>query len=94
MVGEDDCRIARRLLQVQCDRSRPAYRPGTLQIIHGTKDLFLLPEYAQQAYDEALGPKELVWIQTHNHIELYDQDHYVSITVAHATLWLDRYLIR
>ena len=34
--------------------------------------------YAQQAYDAAVGPKELVWIGTHNHIELYDQDPYVN----------------
>ena len=70
----------------------PLIAPAPLQIIHGTKDLFLLPEYAQQAYDAALGPKELVWIETHNHIELYDQDPYVSIAVANATRWLDRYL--
>ena len=70
----------------------PLIAPAPLQLIHGTKDLFLLPEYAQQAYDAALGPKELVWIETHNHIELYDQDPYVSIAVANATRWLDRYL--
>lgn len=70
----------------------PLIAPAPLQIIHGTKDLFLLPEYAQQAYDAALGPKELIWIETHNHIELYDQDPYVSIAVANATRWLDRYL--
>ena len=70
----------------------PLIAPAPLQIIHGTKDLFLLPEYAQQAYDAALGPKELVWIDTHNHIELYDQDPYVSIAVANATRWLDRYM--
>jgi hypothetical protein len=72
----------------------PLIAPAPLQIIHGTKDLFLLPEYAQQAYDSALGPKELVWIETHNHIELYDQDPYVSIAVANATRWLDHYMRR
>jgi fermentation-respiration switch protein FrsA (DUF1100 family) len=70
----------------------PLIAPAPLQIIHGTKDLFLLPEYAQQAYDAALGPKELVWIETHNHIELYDQDPYVSIAAAEAIRWLDRYV--
>jgi fermentation-respiration switch protein FrsA (DUF1100 family) len=70
----------------------PLIAPAPLQIIHGTKDLFLLPEYAQQAYDAALGPKELVWIETHNHIELYDQDPYVSIAAAEALRWLDNHL--
>ena len=68
--------------------------PAPLLIIHGTKDLFLLPEYAQQAYDAAVGPKELIWIETHNHIELYDQNPYVSIAAAQAIAWLDRHLKR
>jgi fermentation-respiration switch protein FrsA (DUF1100 family) len=70
----------------------PLVAPTPLLIIHGTKDLFLLPEYAQLAYEAAIGPKELVWIETHNHIELYDQDPYVSVAAVHAIEWLDRYL--
>jgi fermentation-respiration switch protein FrsA (DUF1100 family) len=70
----------------------PLVAPNPLLIIHGTKDLFLLPEYARQAYDAALGPKELIWIETHNHIELYDQDPYVSIAASRAIQWLNRYL--
>lgn len=59
-----------------------------LLIVHGTTDFFLLPEYAQAAYDAATGPKELVWIETHNHIEFYDQDPYVPEAVAAVTRWL------
>lgn len=70
----------------------PLVAPAPLLIIHGTKDLFLLPEYAQQAYDAAIGPKELIWIETHNHIELYDQDPYVSEAAAQTIRWLNRYL--
>jgi fermentation-respiration switch protein FrsA (DUF1100 family) len=67
----------------------PLVAPAPLLIVHGTRDLFLLPEYAQHAYDAAIGPKELVWIETHNHIELYDQDPYVSEAVAHIVRWLE-----
>jgi uncharacterized protein len=70
----------------------PLVAPAPLLIIHGTKDLFLLPEYAQQTYDAALGPKDLIWIETHNHIELYDQDPYVSVAAGLAIEWLDRHL--
>jgi fermentation-respiration switch protein FrsA (DUF1100 family) len=70
----------------------PLLAPTPLLIIHGTKDLALLPEYAQQVYDAAIGPKELVWIETHNHIELYDQDPYVSQACAHIVSWLDSHL--
>jgi uncharacterized protein len=67
----------------------PLVAPTPLMIIHGTTDAALLPEYAQQAYDAAQGRKELVWIDTHNHIELYDQDPYVSEAARHAIRWLD-----
>lgn len=66
--------------------------PTPLMIIHGTTDTALLPEYAQRAYDAAQGRKELVWIDTHNHIELYDQDPYVSEAVGHAVRWLDEHV--
>jgi fermentation-respiration switch protein FrsA (DUF1100 family) len=70
----------------------PLVAPAPLLIVHGTRDLFLPPEYARQAYDAALGPKELIWIETHNHIELYDQDPYVSKVTAEVIVWLKPYL--
>jgi fermentation-respiration switch protein FrsA (DUF1100 family) len=62
--------------------------PTPLLIVHGTTDFFLLPEFAQQAYDAAVGPKELIWIETHNHIELYDQRPYVDEACHRLTTWL------
>jgi uncharacterized protein len=40
-------------------------------------------------YDAASGDKQLNWVETHNHIELYDQDPYVSEVAAHVVGWLD-----
>ena len=68
----------------------PLVAPTPLLIVHGTTDAALLPELAQAAYDAAVGPKELVWIETHNHIELYDQEPYVSEAVGHVLRWLER----
>ena len=70
----------------------PLVAPTPLLIVHGTRDLFLLPEYAQAAYDAARGPKQLVWIETHNHIELYDHDPYVSQAVDALVEFLDKHL--
>jgi fermentation-respiration switch protein FrsA (DUF1100 family) len=70
----------------------PLVAPTPLLIVHGTTDFQLLPEYAQQTYESAVGPKELVWIESHNHIEFYDQDPYVSEAAAHAIRFLDRHL--
>jgi len=70
----------------------PLVAPTPLLFIHGTMDTALLPEFAQAAYDAALEPKEFVWIETHNHIELYDQDPYVSAAAGEAIRWLRKYL--
>jgi fermentation-respiration switch protein FrsA (DUF1100 family) len=70
----------------------PLVAPTPLLIVHGTKDLALLPEYAQAAYDAAVGPKDLVWIETHNHIELYDQDPYVSEACRQVLDWLEPHM--
>jgi uncharacterized protein len=43
-------------------------------------------------YDAASGDKELAWLKTHNHIELYDQDPCVSQAVGKVLSWLDRVL--
>jgi fermentation-respiration switch protein FrsA (DUF1100 family) len=69
----------------------PLVAPTPLMIIHGTVDTALLPEHAQAVYDAALGTKELVWIKTDNHIQLYDHDPYVSHAAAHAIRWLDEH---
>ena len=71
----------------------PLVAPTPLLIVHGTRDLFLLPEYAQAAYDAARGPKQFVWIETHNHIELYDQDPYVSQAVDALVPFLDKHVL-
>jgi uncharacterized protein len=70
----------------------PLVAPTPLMILHGTTDAQLLPEYAQATYEAASGRKELVWIETHNHIELYDQDPYVSEAAGHVLRWLDEHL--
>jgi fermentation-respiration switch protein FrsA (DUF1100 family) len=66
----------------------PLVAPTPLLIVHGTGDTVLLPEMAQAAFDAASEPKRLVWIETHNHIELYDQDPYVTEAVGQVLGWL------
>ncbi len=67
----------------------PLIAPTPLLVVHGTIDLFLWPEFAQRVYDEAGGDKQLTWVETHNHIELYDQDPYVSEVAGQVVEWLD-----
>jgi uncharacterized protein len=50
-------------------------------IVHGRVDTFCTPEGAQAAYDRAPGPKEIEWLDTSNHIDLYDQPQFVDPAV-------------
>ena len=72
--------------------SAPLGAPIPLMVIHGTKDAALLPEFAQAAYDAAADPKEMVWMKTDNHVELYDQAPYVPDAARHAIRWLDTHV--
>ena len=64
-----------------------------LIVVHGTTDPLLLPRYAQQVYDEASSvEKQLAWVRTHNHVELYDQDPYVGQALAAVVPFLTTHL--
>jgi fermentation-respiration switch protein FrsA (DUF1100 family) len=70
----------------------PLVAPTPLMVIHGTQDAALLPEFAKAAYAAAAHPKEMVWLETDNHVQLYDQAPYVPEAVRHAIRWLDAHL--
>ena len=70
----------------------PLVAPTPLLVVHGTRDPFLLPEYAQAVYEAAQGVKQLTWLETHNHIELYDQDPYVSEAAGVVRRFLDAHV--
>lgn len=63
-----------------------------LLVVHGTEDVLLPPRFAQEVFDRAPEPKELVWIETHNHVELYDQQPYVPQALDRVVPWLDTHL--
>jgi len=60
-------------------------------VVHGTTDVLLPPRYAQAVHDGLSGPKDLVWIETHNHVELYDQAPYVPLAVTAVLTFLARH---
>lgn len=50
-----------------------------LLVVHGTTDQLLPPQYAQQVYERAASEdKRMVSVPTDNHVQLYDQDPYVT----------------
>jgi fermentation-respiration switch protein FrsA (DUF1100 family) len=50
-------------------------------VVHGTLDEYCTPEGAQAVYDRATGPKEIEWLDTSNHIDLYDRPEFVEPAV-------------
>lgn len=66
--------------------------PTPTLIVHGRTDDFCSPEGAQDAYDRIEGTKELLWLDTTNHIDLYDQPAYVDPAIDAVTEWMANYL--
>jgi fermentation-respiration switch protein FrsA (DUF1100 family) len=66
--------------------------PTPLLIVHGRKDDYCSPEGAQAAFDAAGEPKRIVWLDTTNHIDLYDQQQYVGRAVGELADHFGRHL--
>ena len=66
--------------------------PTPLLIIHGKNDKYCLPRFAQQVYEEASEPKEILLLDTTNHIDLYDNEKYVGPAITKILQWFNRYM--
>src|SRR4029453_18006601 len=62
--------------------------PTPAIVVHGRRDEFCSPAAAQDVYDRMSGPKELVWLDTTNHIDLYDGPEFVGVAVEAVTRWM------
>ena len=66
--------------------------PTPLLIIHGKNDKYCLPKFAQEVYDKAGEPKEVMWIDVPNHIDLYDVERYIEPAINKTVEWFSKYL--
>lgn len=57
-----------------------------------TRSGLLPPRYAQEVYERAPEPKEVSWIETTNHVELYDGVPHVPQALERIVAWLDENL--
>jgi uncharacterized protein len=67
--------------------------PTPMLIIHGKNDKYCLPKFAHEVYDKAGEPKEIMWLDAPNHIDLYDVEKYVEPAVNKTAEWFNKYLI-
>jgi uncharacterized protein len=65
-------------------------KPGL--IVHGVRDAYCSPEGAREAYERMGEPKHIVWLDSQLHVDLYDNDHYVSQAVAATAAFLHEHL--
>jgi fermentation-respiration switch protein FrsA (DUF1100 family) len=63
-----------------------------LLVVHGRADAFCAPELAQALHDATPGTKEIHWLDTERHIDLYDVEPYVTEAVGVTATFLHRHL--
>ncbi|GLQ57365.1 alpha/beta hydrolase [Devosia nitrariae] len=61
-------------------------------VVHGTTDLYCTPEAAMRTFERIGAPKRIEWIETTNHIELYDSQPHVRAAVSHVADWMKEHL--
>lgn len=66
--------------------------PTPALIVHGRRDDFCSPDAAKDVYDRVTGPKEMLWLDTTNHIDLYDQPAFVDPAVDRISRWMSEHL--
>ena len=66
--------------------------PTPTLVVHGRRDDFCSPDDAGRTYDRIMGPKELLWLETTNHIDLYDQPAYVDPAIDRTVAWMTKHL--
>jgi uncharacterized protein len=61
-------------------------------VVHGKVDAYCTPEGAQAVFDRATGPKEIEWLESSNHIDIYDRPELVRPAVARVARFMNERL--
>lgn len=70
----------------------PLLQATPLLVVHGRVDAYCAPELAAELHRTATGEKEIVWLDARAHIDLYDQEPYVTQAVRATADFLGRHL--
>jgi len=63
-----------------------------LLVVHGRADAFCSPDLAAALHEQAPGNREIVWLDSSLHIDLYDTEPYLSQATAAVTDFFARTL--
>ena len=61
-------------------------------IVHGVQDAYCSPDGAREAYQRMGEPKAIVWLDARQHIDLYDNEPYVSQAVEAVSAFFAEHL--
>ncbi|WP_433291409.1 alpha/beta hydrolase [Actinoplanes sp. CA-030573] len=70
----------------------PLLSQTPLLVVHGRVDAYCSPALAEALHEEATGPKEMLWLDARQHIDLYDVEPYVSQAADAAASFLHKHL--
>lgn len=70
----------------------PLVSPTPLLVVHGTLNPVVPPRYARQVHATAGEPKSMVWIETTNHVQIYDIEPTVSQSTNALIDWLSEHM--
>jgi fermentation-respiration switch protein FrsA (DUF1100 family) len=93
-VWENRCTALSVLQELTLDAhaALPLVSPTPLLIVHGRGDQAIPVTDAQTAFELAGEPKQILLLDTTNHIELYDDDTYVLSAVEAAVSFFDAHI--
>jgi uncharacterized protein len=82
----------RELITLDAAMAADFITPTPVLMVHGRTDGYCSPAAAAAVFERMGKPKELVWLDTSNHIDLYDRDVFVGPAVERIAAWFDRHL--
>lgn len=82
----------RELITVDLAMGADFVSPTPLLIVHGRTDAYCSPQAAAAVFERAGGPKDILWLDTTNHIDLYDVPAYVDPALDRIETFLAEYL--
>lgn len=82
----------RELLTADLAKGAEFISPTPLLVVHGRTDTYCSPEGAASVYERAGPPKDVLWLDTTNHIDLYDQPRYVQPAAERTIDWFRQHL--
>ncbi|MFI5907549.1 alpha/beta hydrolase [Dactylosporangium sp. NPDC051541] len=80
------------LLTFDALSAAPLLSRTPLLVVHGKVDAYCSPDLAAQLYDQATGPKHLEWLDCDLHVDLYDNEPYVTQAATAAATFFKEHL--